>query len=293
MKFLLCNLFCFCFFFLVHDVVFAQDENIEVPDTLSGWDKSWEVSLNGTQASYSNWAQGGTSNIAAAARSVFTTMKSSDRFSYAFQIDTRYGGARLSEEGLRKTSDRLGIVNRFLYDIEDEDTEFKLFTNITFRTQFDKGFDYGGGEDGEDRLISRFMAPAYFAQNAGLAYVPSDHFSMEAGLGLQQKYLRDSSLAPVYNLEPGQNLRSEAGFTFATQFEKSIARNVVFMASVSTFTNMKTSVRSTDLFITHKIVGEINDYMNASFNLELVYDDDFSKEIQVAQVISLGLTYSL
>lgn len=291
MKFTLSTFFCF--FFLTHGILFAQDENIEVPDTLSGWDKSWDIHLRGTQASYSNWAQGGTNNIAASARTVFTALKAKNRFSYAFQIDSRYGGARLSEQGLRKTDDRLAITNRFLFDIEDDDSEFKLFTNLTFRTQFDKGFDYGGGEDGEDRLISRFMAPAYFAQNAGLAYEPGNHFSVEAGLGLQQKYLKDSALAPVYNLEPGQNLRSEAGFTFATKFEAEIARNVDFLATVNTFTNMKTTIRSTDVFITHKINGKINDNMNASFNLELIYDDDFSKEVQVAQVISLGLTYSI
>ncbi len=291
MKSALCTLFAL--FFLSTNILFAQNDNIEVPDTLNGWDKTWDIHLRGTQASYSNWSQGGTNNIAGSARTVFMAMRGKERFSYALQIDSRYGGARLSEEGLRKTEDRLAITNRFLYDIEDDESEFKLFTNLTFRTQLDKGFDYGGGEDGEDRLISRFMSPAYFGQNAGLAYVPADYFSVEAGLGLQQKYLRDSTLAPVYNLEPGQNLRSEAGFTFGTHFEKEIARNVEFLASVNTFTNMKTSVRSTDVFITHKINGKINDYMNASFNLELIYDDDFSSEIQVAQVISLGLTYSI
>jgi hypothetical protein len=290
MRILIC---IFLSLLLFHSPAFAQDDNIEIPDTLRGWDKTWDIQLNGAQASYSNWAQGGTSNIAASARTVFTTMTTNSRFSYAFRIDSRYGGARLSEEGLRKTEDRVAITNRFLYDIEEDDSEFKFFTNISFRTQFDKGFDYGGGEDESDRLISRFMAPAYFNQNAGLAYIPGAHFSIEAGLGLQQKFVRDSTLAPVYNLDPGDKVRSEAGFTFGTRFEKNIARNVEFLATLDTFTNMKTTIRSTDIYVSNKITGEINDNMNASFNLELIYDDDFSNEVQIAQVISLGLTYSL
>jgi hypothetical protein len=33
--------------------------------------------------------------------------------------------------------------------------------------------------------------------------------------------------------------------------------------------------------------------MNTSLNLDFIYDDDFSSEIQVAQVLSLGVSFTL
>jgi hypothetical protein len=285
-SFLFLSLFC-------TTSLFAQDESISIPDSLDGWKTTWDVRLSGSQASYSNWSQGGTSNIAAASRSIFTTIRKLNRFSYAFRLDTRYGGARLSGEGLRKTDDRLFVTNRFLYDVRRDDSQFKFFSNLTMRTQFDKGYDYGGNEDGTDRLISRFMAPGIFNQNMGLAYVPNKTFSVEAGVGLQQKYVRDITLRPNFGLEPDDPIRSEAGFNFGSSLEFEIGTNVEFKSDINTFTNIKESVRSTDIYFSSKLDGKINNYMNASINFDIIYDDDFSSQAQIAQVVSLGVSYNL
>lgn len=281
------------FFTIFSSTAFSQDEIIEVPDSLNGWETDWDIRLSGAQASYTNWAQGGTSNISAATRSVFTTMRQLNRFSYAFRIDTRYGGARLSGEGLRKTNDRLHVTNRFLYDVTSEDSIFKFFSNITLRTQFDKGFEYEGNEDGSDRLISRFMSPATFNQNAGIAYVPATSFSIELGLGLQQKYIHDRDLRHIYKLEPDESLRTEAGFNVGSSLELDVATNVELKSNLNTFTNIKTSVRSTDIHFSNKLDGQINSNMNASLSVDVIYDDSFSKELQIAQVVSLGVSYKL
>ncbi len=290
MKFFILVLFFIAFY---STDIRAMSDPIEIPDSLSGWETDWDVRLSGAQASYTNWSQGGTSNISAATRTVFTTMTDINRFSYAFRIDARYGGARLSGEGFRKTDDRLHVTNRFLYDVKAEDSLFKFFTNITMRTQFARGFDYGGGEDGSDRLISRFMSPGTFNQNAGIAYIPSKIFSVEAGLGLQQKYIHEKTLRPVYGLDPDQPMRTEAGFNVGSTLEMEIATNVELKSNLSTFTNIKSSVRSTDIYFSKKLDGKINNNMNASLTVDIIYDDDFSNELQIAQVVSLGLSYKL
>src|SRR5690625_7763289 len=101
-------------------------------------------------------------------------------------INLRYGKSQIDDEGTRKIDDRLYILNRFLYDLGDEGSIFKLFSNIRLRTQVDKGYDYGANEDGADGLISRFFAPAYFTEDIGLAYIPDGHISYEKALGLKQ-----------------------------------------------------------------------------------------------------------
>lgn len=270
----------------------AQDTP-DVPDTLSGWHTEWEVGINGSQSSYSNWAQGGVNNIAATGTSALTALYSQGRYAYIFTFDSRYGKSRIEDEGVRKTADRLSVRNRLLYDLSDENGDFKLFANINFRTQFDEGYDYGAGPDGEDILISRFMAPGYLTENAGLAYIPTDYFSFEAGLGLQQTFVRDESLSETYGLSPGDNFRNEAGVTLAAIYEQRIAENLKLASSVETFTNLTESVSSTDVYFSNELTGRINRLMNASLRFDLAYDDDFSDEVQVAQILSLGISFIL
>lgn len=264
-----------------------------VPDSLSGWSQSWEVGLTGSQASYSNWSQGGVNNIAATGSSDFIAKYRQNRFSYSFQLVTRFGQARIQDEGVRKTDDRLAVRNRFLYDLAEEDSDFKLFSNINFRTQFAEGFNYGGGADGENILISNFMAPGYFTQNAGLAYVPTDNFSFEGGLGLQQIIVRDEALSTTYGLPEGDTFRNEAGLTLAAAYNMRLATNLSWSTSLESFTNLNKAVSSTDVYFLNQITGRINRFMNASLRFDIVYDDDFSKEVQVAQILSVGVSFIL
>lgn len=281
-----------CFSLLITLNLTAQ-ETISFPDDLEGWQSTWSVGINGSQASYSNWAQGGVNNIAATGRTNFTTVYHSGKFSYGFMINARFGKTKIQNEGVRKIDDRLLIKNRFLYDLGNDDSEFKLFGNIRLRTQFDDGFNYGGGPDGSDLKISSFMSPAYFTQDAGLAYIPDETFSVEMGLGLQQTFVRDVELSTIYGLPEGDRFRSEAGFTFGSSLKTGIATNLLYTSSLSTFTNFNKSVKSTDVHFSNTLTGKINDFLNASLSLDFVYDDDFSSELQVAQVLSLGIVFTI
>lgn len=270
----------------------AQDV-ISFPDDLEGWDYSWVSGLNGSQASYSNWSQGGVNNIAVTGNSEFTAFYHENRYSYGFLINTRYGKTKIQDEGTRKIDDRLSLKSRFIYDMGEEGSDFKIFANLNFRTQFDSGFNYDAGPEGEDILISNFMAPAYFHQNAGVAYIPTENFIFEAGLGLQQTFVRDRDLSETYGLEAGERWRSEAGLTISSSYNKNVGPNLSLKTSVDSFTALDKSVSSTDIYFSNKLVGRINNFMNTTLSLDLVYDDDFSNEIQVAQVLSLGVSFTL
>lgn len=268
-------------------------ESITFPEVLEGWETTWNVGISGSQASYSNWSQGGVNNIAATGRTTFTTVYSRNKFAYGFLFHSRFGKTKVQDEGIRKIDDRLFILNRFLYDLGNEESEFKLFSNIKMRTQFDDGFKYGAGENGTDLKISGFLSPAYFNQDIGIAYIPSENFSVEAGLGLQQTYVKDRELGPTYGLEDGDRIRSEAGFTIGSGFKSEFATNITYSGTLNTFTSFGRSVKSTDVQFSNSLIGKINDFLNASVSLDFVYDDDFSNELQIAQVLSLGILYTI
>src|SRR5699024_4711254 len=156
--------------------------------------------------------------------------------------------------------------------------------------QFDQGFDYS---DDNKILISEFMAPAYFTQIVGLAYIPSDILSFNAGLALKETFVLNDSLSTVYGLAEGDNFRFEPGFSLNIEFEKEILKNVTLKTSVESFTNINRPIRRTDLFFNTELIGSINDYLNMSFQFVAVYDDDFSKQLQIKQVLAAGLSFTL
>lgn len=270
-------------------------ETIVVSDTLSGWNYGWVAGLNGAQASYSNWSQGGVNNIAVSANSTFQTHYRDGRFSYGFLLNTRYGKTRLEGDGTRKTDDRLSVRNRFLYDIGDDTSDFSIYGNINFRTQFDRGFDYDAGPDDSDLLISNFLSPAYISQNVGMIYSPGEQFSFEAGAGLRQTIVTDDSVLENndYGMPDGDNFRNEAGINLGANFNQNIASNILLNTSVETFTNVNKSLASTDVFFSGEFIGQINSLINTSLRFDIVYDDDFSKEIQLRQSLSVGVSFIL
>ncbi len=66
-----------------------------------------------------------------------------------------------------------------------------------------------------------------------------------------------------------------------------------YPSSIQTFTSFDSAISSTDVYFSNKITGRVNSYINTNLSLDLVYDDDFSEEIQVAQILSLGISYSI
>ena len=97
-------------------------QTVSIPDTLNGWEQQWVASLNGSQAAYSNWSQGGVSSVSGTGSSVFTLLFRDGKFAYGFRTNLKYGQARINGDGVRKTDDLISIRNRFTYTFEEDGT---------------------------------------------------------------------------------------------------------------------------------------------------------------------------
>ncbi len=270
--------------------LFAQ--TIVVPDTLSGWEKTWVANLNGSQSSFNNWAEGGVNTIGGTASTVFTSYFREDRFSYGFRINLRYGQSKIDGQGVRKTDDLISLRTRAKYDLS-EGSIYSYYGAIQFRTQFADGFEYGAAASGGDSLISGWMAPAYLTEGAGIEANFNEHFNADAGLGLKHTIINQEALAPTYGLDPGQSFKTEGGITLGATYQNTIATNVQFTTSIDTFTALGSSISDTDIFWSNEINGKINNSLSAIFQFDLRYDSDFSEDVQLKQVFAAGLSVSL
>lgn len=280
----------FIFTFIICGTVNAQ--TIVVPDTLSGWEKTWFANFNASQSSFNNWSEGGVNTLSGTASTVFTNLYRKDQFGYGFRIHLRYGQSKVNGQGVRKTDDQISIRNRFTYVLQ-KGSKISAFGAIQFKTQFADGFEYEKAVNGGDSLISSWFAPAYLTEGFGLEANFDDNLTFEAGLAAKQTFVTNENLAPIYGLDPGENIRSEGGVTLGITYQNGLIENVNFFTSVETFTNLLMPVNETDLYWSNEIKGKINSALSAVFQFDLRYDADFSKEVQLKQVFAAGITLSL
>lgn len=268
-----------------------QAQTIVVPDTLNGWKKTWSANFNGSQAVYRNWSEGGVNTISGAASTVYTKMYREGQYTFGFRTSLRYGESIVAGEN-RKSDDVISIRLRTTYDLQ-EDSKIATYGAIQFRTQFADGYDYDAKLAGGDSLISGFMAPAYLTEGAGLEYNANPKLQLEAGLALKQTFISDGDLSPNYGLPQGDTFRSEGGLTTGISFQSQVAENIQYSSNLETFTSFTNPVSETDVFWANELVGQINSLVSASFQYEMRYDNDFSSEVQIKQVLSAGISVNL
>ena len=270
----------------------STDDAGEAAST-QGWLLEWDLGFNGSQASYSNWAQGGSNNIAVTGSSLFKATYKQNKFTFETSLNTRFGQAKIDGDGVRKTDDKLEFRNRLSYELRHNHLDINLFGSINFRTQFDRGFDYDKGPGGMDLYISNFMAPGYLTENIGLSFVPAKDLALEIGMALQQTFITKEELRASYKFDPDESVRNEGGVTLAATYVMRIAENLSLNTSLETFTGVSKSIKSTDFIFRNQITGRINSFMNAGLRFDVAYDDDFSEDLQVAQVLTVGVSFSL
>ncbi|MDR9387434.1 MAG: DUF3078 domain-containing protein [Balneolaceae bacterium] len=268
----------------------SSQQSIVFPDTLRGGTLTWNGGVNGTQASYRNWSKGGVNTIAITGESNALYLYRNERFQYGTRLTLKYGYARLEDTGRRKTEDLIEFRHRFLYSLSPDNRKINMFANLTVSTQFNEGFNYASDPNAPDELVSSWLAPLVFSENAGLAMTAS-HYSLEFGLGLKQTYVRRSSIGSRYGLESDKNVRNEGGVTIGLVYKEQLMDNVHYVGNLDTFTSLVEPFNETDVNLSNTFVGEINSYLRTTFQFDLVYDRDFSSEMQVSQVLSAGIAF--
>ncbi len=260
----------------------AQSDSTKTSD----WNLGWIGTLNGSQATYRNWSQGGVNSIAATGGTRFTAKYSMERFTYDHSTSLKYGRARLNENLARKTDDEIRIRNQVSRKFDDP--HYSLIAQFNFDTQFYKGYDKSFVN-----VISKFMAPAYFTETMGLAFTPKKNFQMNAGLSLKQTIVIDTLLSPRYGMRSDQTFRNEGGISLGIRHYRQLATNVNYSGSADTFTNLLRPVSSTVVKVNNDIVGKINNYLTTNIQFAVIFDDNVTKKLQVKQVLSVGFSYSI
>jgi len=282
--------------------------NREILDT--GWIKGGFFSTNLSNATFSNWSQGGTNNSAIIANSsLFAIYKSkSAKDIWENYLDMAYGLTRNGKMKIKdpadpdktitnpfiKNEDKLVFLTKYGRKINDKLNYSALFS---LNTQFKQGW---APTDilRRDNHVSNFLAPGFGYLSVGLDYKPihwlSIYFSPITAKYtiVREQRLADLGIAGVkpaeYNdfsdtiggkapklSKHGQTFRSEIGWYANISMVKDIAKNINLKSRLELFMNYKTpTIKQTDLNWQNTFNMKVNKYITVVLIYQMIWDYD-------------------
>jgi hypothetical protein len=235
-----------------------------------GWKKGIKINLGLAQGNTSNWAAGAekSSFTINSYVNLFANLKRGDN-EWTNNLDLYYALINTTSQGTRKNDDRIDYFTKYTHKIKPK-MGFGVVGN--FRTQFSDGFDY---EKTPKEKISGFFAPAYLTIAPGFDWTPTKWFSVFVSpISGRWTYVNDDNLTGRYNVDPGKNLRTEMGGYLTANFQKDIAKNVNFKSRFDLYSNYLEKPQNVDVFWTNILTLKVNNFLNVTYNFDLIYDDD-------------------
>lgn len=287
-----------------------ESERKSVKDTTSGWKKGGVISVNIGQGSSHNWAAGAEkfSFSTASYLSLFAN-KTEGNFYWNNALDLGYAIQNTHSVGSRKTDDKIDFFTKMGRYISNT---VSVAGVINFRSQFTNGYDYNYLGKGLRRRTSSFLAPAYLIIAPGIDWHPKESFSlffspvsvrMVIVANDPKSYFYQGGVIPgggfevplsvLYSVDPQRKIRTELGGFLSANFNKEVIKNVTFKSRLDLYSNYLKSSRFTvtgpdqvqviktksspekiDVFWSNLIAMKVNKFLNVTYNLDLIYDDD-------------------
>jgi len=271
----------------------AQDQETgQKQDSTKHWSIQGHNKLTLNQAAFSNWISGGTNSVGGVAGVDYTLFYLDDRNLWDNLIVMNYGLTKQKGSDTQKTQDNISLSSNYGYRFSDR---WFFSGGVGFDTQFTVGYD--DASDHTSDKISNFMAPAYLTTGLGLAYRPNDDFSLiMRPITAKWTFVLDPDLqkADNYGLKAdGDRSLFEFGFLASSSYRIRLMKNIELVNRASVFSNYLKDPEHMVLTYSGLVNMKINDFVSANLNLDLRYDDNQIKKLQVRQLFGVGFSYRI
>lgn len=246
------------------------------------------------QSSYSNWNAGGYNSIGVIGRVNYSLSYKNGEHFWDNNVKLAYGMLSISGRELRKTEDNIYISTKYGYDIGEK---YYLLMASEFSSQFSAGYNYSNTRRRKfsDR-ISRFMAPAYLNFGLGVLYNPTKNFQISLSpINAKFTFVLDKALQKrgKYGLErDGQSVRKEVGAMLKTLYHLQIYKGISWVNQLTLFSNYIQNPQRVDLAYNGVLRMKFNKFISTVFSMDLVYDHDQVKKLQMKQTLGVELSYN-
>ena len=285
----------------VKELQAASNTAIKITDTAvnkKGWIRGGLLNLNLTQVSNSNWIAAGGDKFSlsvATSLNLYATKKW-DRKKWENVLDINYALINTTSLGVRKVNDRLDFISKYSYEPKNW-KNLSVASLLQLRSQLTSGYEYDYFGTTVKRRNSGLFAPAYITvAPIGLDWHPMEWFSVFASPVVARwtivsndpySYVSpngvfngkpETPLAELYGVDPARKNKGEFGAFITATFKKDIATNVNYYSKIDLYSNYLKNWQNVDLFWTNQIKMKVNKWLQVSYTLDLLYDDDVKQK---------------
>jgi hypothetical protein len=269
--------------------VFAQ-QPAQPPPPKWGWKHSVVSALTVTQVALKDWAQGGEDALSWTARLDGKSTLEDTMSSWGNTYKMVYGQAKVGTEKTRKTEDRLEFESVYTYKLG---TYVNPYVSATLKTQFAEGISIDAA--GKETPVSEFFDPGYLMQSAGVGYQPIKDFKTRFGVALREivtskywTYANDPETPPADRVK----VRVDGGFESVTDFEWTLDENLLLRSKLELFSPIRKPSDAT-LRMDNALTASVSKYIVVILNVQLINDERATTRLQVKEILSLGLSFTL
>lgn len=280
----------------------ASAQETDSLQTKKNWSITGQNSLTLNQAAFSNWVGGGANNVGWIAGSNYNLTYEKDKNLWENFIILGYGQNNTKGIGTRKTQDIIHLSTNYGRKISKS---WYASGGVSVQSQFAPGYDYNNStkilgtktDNDGNRLISNFMAPGYIMAGVGFTYKPSNDLTVTLRpANARWTVVMDKSLQRAGNFglkNDGDSSLFQFGFSASAVYKVQLMDNITLLNSASVFSNYLEHPERLVLGYNGALNMKINKYISTILTLDLVYDHNQIKKMQMRETLGVGLSYNI
>lgn len=258
----------------------------------NGWRKEGVFILNLNQGALSNWAAGGESSVFGI-NGIFNFAFNyrHERHSWDNQFDFTLGFQNATSFGkFRKIDDRIDITSKYGYNISEKWSAGLL---VNFNSQVLAGYDYS-----TDSIlkISSFLSPGKLLASPGFDYKPGKDFSVFISpASVRWVFKKDDDFFSVskFGVDSAKTVNVEIGAYLTAKYRVDITSWASYTGRLDLFSNYRRNPGNIDVLMNNLLSMKFTKSLATNISLDLIYDHDIRRRLQLKEILGVGLTVKL
>lgn len=234
------------------------------------WKYNGNLSLAFNQVSLTNWVAGGQNTISGTGAVMLSAKYHKGKNAWDSVFELGYGLTKQGDDKIIKNDDRIDFSSKYG---RNASKKWYYSTMFGFKTQFSAGYKYPN----DSSVISNFMAPGYFILSVGMDYKQNDKFSILIAPATGKLIIVNSQILSdkgSFGVKPGEKHKLEmGGFIKIIYNEGFWKQRLNFRSKLELFSNYMDNPQNTYINSESNLDVKISNYITASVQLLLLYDD--------------------
>ena len=258
----------------------------------NGWKKGGTFMLNINQGALSNWVAGGedyTLGVNGLLNYSINLRQNRHTWDNYFDLALGFQNAA-SFDQYRKIDDRIDITSKYGYQLTSHWYASMLFN---FNSQFLQGYDYSTTPITK---ISNFLTPGKIILSPGMNYKTASRFSFfisPVSVRWVTKLDEDFYNEAKFGVDSAQKINTEFGAYVSVLYKADISKWATYTGRVDLYSNYLRNPQNVDFLMNNLLTMKLNKVFASNLSLDLIYDDDVKKRLQLKQVLGIGLTVKI